>query len=711
MRPVSACLLGCLLVAAPVLAQTSFPMITHANPVAAQRGTTTEIIVEGQQDFAGAYQVLVDGIGVTAEIIKDVPKVEPKAKLDPKAKVEPKAKVDPKAKMPAVPAVRSVKLKVKVAPDAPLGSREFRIATPQGISSLGQLLVCADPVIPEKPGIDQPSKALAVPVPSVVCGRIKAAENVDFYKVTAKAGQVLTFDVHCARIQDKIHDLQKHADPLISVSDASGRELAASDDLLFADPLLTFPVPKDGEYFVQIRDAKYDGDPRWVYALSITDKPYVLVTYPMAANPGQTFSAEPSGSAKLAAPTITIRAPAVPGIHDFQIPIGRYGTINPTPLIITPLPLVNEQEPNDDLKAATRVQVPGGANGRIQARRDLDCFVFKGQKGKPMRLEVFARRFGTALRSRIDAAMDLMYPDGRPINTNDDTNGKDPMLIFTPTVDGDYIVRIRDLNNKGGDGFVYYLEIDNTRQDFTIKCDPSKAMIGPGSRTAWYVQITRSGGFDGPVKVDVSGLPKGVTVNPLTIPANMTVGCLVVSAKPDAEMSSSMVRITGTAEGKDESGKPITLTRQAIAVEEIYFPGGGRGRFDVDMQAASVTNPSDLLEVQVKPTKLVLKPGEEVKIDVTLKRRSDFDKGVSLDVILRHLGGIFANPLPPGVTMVEGKSKTLLGTGNVGHITLKVAADAPDCTDVPICVQGFVAVNFVVKIGYASEPIFLTVKK
>ena len=75
----------------------------------------------------------------------------------------------------------------------------------------------------------------------------------------------------CARIQDKIHDLQKHADPLVAVYDADGRELAAADDGYFADPVLTFTVPKDGEYLVAVRDAKYDGDPRWAYALPITD--------------------------------------------------------------------------------------------------------------------------------------------------------------------------------------------------------------------------------------------------------------------------------------------------------------------------------------------------------------------------------------------------------------------------------------------------------
>ena len=675
----SAALPFALLFAAPGAAQTSFPMVTHCTPTAVQRGTTAEIEVGGQMDFRGAYKVLIEGAGVTAEVVK--PKEEPKA------------------------ATRSVKLKVTAAADAALGVREFRIASTLGISSLGQLLVVADPVVAEAPGINTPGKAQTVPVPGVVCGRIEAAENVDYYRFAARAGRAVTFEVFCARLQDKIHDLQKHADPLIRVFDADGRELAAGDDDYFADPVLAFRPPKDGEYVVEIRDAKYDGDPRWAYALAITDRPYASHVFPLAVNPGKTVAVEPTGSAKLVAATFPLTAPTRPGIHTVPLPFNGTGT-NPVTVVVTPLPLVAEVEPNDTPRQATRFTVPGGVNGRIQAKRDLDHFVFKATKGKAVRLEVFARRFGTVLRSRLDAVMDVMTPAGAVLASNDDANGKDPMLTFAPPADGDYVVRIRDLNNKGGDGFVYYLEADFARPDFALKADPSKAMIGPGSRTAWYVQLARTNGFAGSVKVEVKGLPAGVTVNPLTIPAGMTQGCLVLSAAADAKVDAAAVTVVGTAEIDG-----ATVAHAATPVEEIYAPGGGRARFDVGMQAVAVTGPSDLLDVQVSANKVVLKPGQEVTVNVTLKRRADYDKTVTLDVLLRHLGGVFGNPLPPGVTVVDGKSKTLLGTGNTGTIVLKAAADAPECTDVPVCVQGYVPVNFVVKIGYASEPILVSVKK
>ena len=129
------------------------------------------------------------------------------------------------------------------------------------------------------------------------------------------------------------------------------------------------------------------------------------------------------------------------------------------------------------------------------------------------------------------------------------------------------------------------------------------------------------------------------------------------------------------------------------------------------LQSVAVTTPSDVLKVDVSPKYIILKPGGEVRLDVTLKRRADYDKDVSLDILLQHLGGVHGNPLPPGVTIVGGKSKTLLGKGSTGHIVLQAAANAEPIENVPICVLAHVSINFVVKISYASQPIQLSIRK
>jgi hypothetical protein len=682
--------LGTLLTAAGARAQTSFPMITHVTPVALQRGTTAELTVEGQMSFAGAYKVLFEGTGLTAEI---VPVPAPAANPSPKT------------------AARSVKLKVTATAEAALGPREFRIACGLGLSSIGQMVVVDGPVVSENGDNNSLQKANPITVPCTVAGRIEAAEDVDFFKFHARPGQMITFEVYCARIQDKIHDLQGHADPMLTLYDAEGRELAANDDFYFADPMLAYTFKTEGDYFIQVRDSKYLGDPRWAYALIVTDKPYVSHVFPMAGNPGQTVEVELVGSARGVKPRASCSLPKEPGIHRLQLDLGNDQKTNPATFIVSPLPQFLEQEPNDTPEQANRITLPCGINGRIGSKRDADHFIFTAKKGQALRFEVKARRFGTDLMSSLDSFLEIMTPKGQVLASNDDAVGKDSMLVFSPPADGDYVLCIRDLNSKGGDTWIYYIEADFARPDFTLRCDPDKAMVGPGSSTAWYVHVVRSNGFEGPVKIEVKGLPREFTVNPLVIHPTMTQGLLVLMAAEKAAIDAVPVQVVGTAAVKTIDGTEEVQTRTAQPNQEIYSPGGGRARFDVNMQAVAITEPSDVLKVEVSQKEIKLRPGEEVKIEVTIQRRPDFDKNVFLDVLLQHLGSVMGNPLPPGVTIDVNKSKTLLGNGNKGQIVLKAAPNAAPIENVPISVLAHVSINFVVKVSYSSDVISLSVVK
>jgi hypothetical protein len=682
------------IVASPALAQTSFPMITHTIPVAVQRGTVSEIVVHGRMDFQGAYQVLFQGSGITAEVLAETP-----------------------AKKIAV---SQVKLKVTVAPDAALGVRDFRIATRLGVSSIGQLVIVDAPVVAEAAKNDTPAEAQALKLPCVVAGRLEKTEDVDYYKVHAEAGQTLTFEVYCARLQDRIHDLQKHAKPMLVLYDADGRELASNDHFYFADPLLSYTAPKSGFYTLQVRESTYDGDPRWVYALLATNRPYVSHVYPMAGNPGRMMEVEPiSPLAPALSPgrrglkeggRASLRPPAEPGVHQVQLDLDGIKT-NPVAFIVSSLPQFLEQEPNDTEATANRITVPCGINGRFDHQRDLDHFVFAARKGKAIRFEVHARRFGTVLCSAAHAVLEVRDLKGTVLAANDQTHGQEASLVFTPPTDGDYVLRVRDLNSQGGSTFIYYVEADWDRPDFALRCDPDKAMIGPGSSTAWYVHVARSGGFSGPVKVQVKGLPPGVTCSPLTIPPRMTQGLVVLTAAPEAKPAAANVVISGAATIKGPAGKEEVLIRRATPNEEIYLPGGGRGLFDVGLQTVAVTDPSDIERVEVSPRQVVLRPGGEAKIEVIVHRGKQYTKSVSLDMVLQHLGRVYGDPLPPGVMVVAGKSKTLLGPGSRGHIVLQAAPTAAPIENVPVSVLAHVSINFVVKISYSSPPILLSVRK
>ena len=129
-------------------------------------------------------------------------------------------------------------------------------------------------------------------------------------------------------------------------------------------------------------------------------------------------------------------------------------------------------------------------------------------------------------------------------------------------------------------------------------------------------------------------------------------------------------------------------------------------------QGVGITETNDITEVIVDKPIISLKPGETVKIEVTVKRRPDYTKPITLDVRVAHLGQVFSNPLPPGVIIDEGASKTLLNDNEVkGHIVLKANPDAMEIKNWNIAVLANVSINFVMKVWYSSAPVVLNVMK
>lgn len=680
--------LGALLVLVSLTpGQISYPMVTHCTPVAVQRGATVEITVEGQMNFWGATAIVFEGAGLSGTPVEQVAPLPPNT---------------------PPPLVKSAKFKVTVAADAKPGVREFRVITRLGVSSVGQLVVSTDPVVAETASNNTREKATPATLPCTLAGRIEIAEDVDYFAFKASKGEVISAEAICARIQDKIHDLQKHADPLLALYDSNGREVAANDDFFFADAHLRYQIPADGTYYLEVRDSKYDGDPRWAYAVILTQQSRITHVYPMAANPGHRVNVEAVGFVAGTSMPSSITAPKEPGVH--LLPLNE-GKTNPVTVLVSELPQVVEQEPNEAPEKAQAVSLPCGINGRIQAARDIDHYKFTATKGQALRFEVKARRFGTNFVSSLDSFLEILNLKGAVLASNDDLAGKDAGLIWTPPADGAYVLRIRDLNSKGGPTSIYYIECERAKPDFTIRCDGDKAMFGPGTSTSWYVHVVRANGFDGPVAVRIEGLPAGVVAGTLTIPPTMTQGVLVLTATEAAQVGAvAPVRIVGTGTAMFD-GKPLPLERVSTPNQEIYLPGGGRGRFDVRLSTVGITEPSDIKSVLVTPGELVLKPGAEIKLDVVIERRPGFDKPVQLDIILRHLNQQYGNPLPPGVTIVENKGKTLLGTGTTGHIVLKVDPKAAPIEKVPISVLAHTSINFVIKMTYSSKPILLTIEK
>ncbi|MBW3541834.1 MAG: pre-peptidase [Planctomycetes bacterium] len=663
-------------------------------PVAVQVGTTSEVEVEARYSMFGAQRVVVTGEGVSGEIATPM---------------EP-------GKDGKAPNLTKLKLKLTVAADALPGVRDFRLVTPTGASTLGQLVIVRDPVVSETRDNNSPEKAQPVTIPATLCGAIERAEDVDYFRFTVEAGQALTFHVRAMRLQDRIHDLQAHVDPIIAVKNAAGSTVATSDNVYAADPLLAHRFAEAGEYLLEIRDVRYQGNGYWQYAIEVSDRPFVTNVFPLAVKAGEETAVEPVGHhmPERAAASFALPAGTPLGPRFVQLPFGD-GLSNPVELIVSDLPLVREEpQANDAPAAAELVSGPVGINGRIEAEADIDCFAFEAKKGERYSFEVLARRHGSPL----DPIIRVLAADGKQLAENDDLRidkrGYPDSLIefWAPPADGRYVVEVRDLHLRGGADFVYFLKMTTAQAYFELYLDTDKTQLFPGTSGVVFANAIRKNGFDGAIELSVDGLPEGVTASPGAVPAGRRDGSIIFTAAADAQPAASNITVRGTASHPREGGDPLALEATARPYQETYLPGGGRGHWPVDLHTLNVGAPCDIRGVTLSTHEVTLKPGGSQRIDVKIERAPGFKENVQLDLLFRHLSSVYADTLPPGVTIDTKNSSTLLtGQQTDGHITLTAAANAAPAEKVQVAVMANVSLNFVMKATYCASPLFVSVEK
>jgi hypothetical protein len=689
-------LVGCLVLGTlETRGQTSYPMLLSLKPVALQVGTSVECDVRAYHNLRGCHQVFVSGAGVVGEV---VPIPAPELKPGEKA-----------------PALNQIKLKFTVGSDAALGPREFRLASPFGASTIGQLVVVRDPVIVEPAENDTPDKAPAVTFPATLCGTIEKGEDFDFWKFTTLPGQSLVFHVRSQRLQNKIHDLQTHSDPILFLRDAAGSVVAMSDNHYFGDPFLTHTFPQGGEFLLELRDVRYQGNVDWIYAVEVHGRPFVDQVVPFAVAPGVETTFQLSGVQLGAVTTAILATPAELGGPRW-VTLPHQGELtNPVPLYVTDQPLAAEPEgDNDTLATAAAISTPVVVNGRIEKEADLDLYAFEAKAGQALTIEVLGRRYA----SRLDPYVRILNAEGQPLREDDDAyHGKlhhaDTLIDgWAPPADGKYFLELRDVHLRGGAGFGYALRIVSARPQFELQIDTDKTNLTPGTHGVVFVRAIRRHGFTGEIALSVEGLPAGVSATTGRILAGKGQdGAIILSAAADAPLAMSRLTIRGTATHPLGEGQPPwELTATAQPYQEIYMPGGGRSHYVADDHVVCVGSPSDIRAITLDATEIRLKPGESKRILVKIERSPEVQANISLDFLFQHLGQIFANTLPEGVTIDAGQSQTLLASGATeGYITLKADPQAPAVERQLCALMANFSINFVMKATYGSPPVYITV--
>jgi hypothetical protein len=377
----------------------------------------------------------------------------------------------------------------------------------------------------------------------------------------------------------------------LTLSDTAGKRLGFVDDFRFKpDPVLFHKVEKDGEYVLEVRDILYRGSQDFIYRVRIGPWPYVTHVYPLGGRRNSTAKIElfgvnlPNNSMDLA-----LGADSPPLRY---LSVKQNGmTSNAVPFAVDDLPEVQESEPNDSIAQANRVPVPVVINGRIQKSGDEDYFIFKAEEGQKLLMEVDARR----LDSPLDSVLTLLDAAGKKLAENDDpppamatpnpldlnqpfpnlvsqvdprdalvTHVADSRLVYTFAKAGDYVLRIRDAQEKGGEEYAYRLKIVPALPDYVLRINSDTARLVQGDSVVMGVTVLRKNDFDGAISLSVQDLPPELTAGEAVIPAKEQEAKLTITAAANAAPGLYMPAIVGTATADKQ-----TLVRKAIPVESV----------------------------------------------------------------------------------------------------------------------------------------------
>ncbi|MFQ5424335.1 MAG: PPC domain-containing protein [Phycisphaerae bacterium] len=441
-----------------------------------------------------------------------------------------------------------VKATLKIASDCPLGPHAMRVRTQAGLSelrvfSVGALRELAEP----EPNGDR-SKAPTVALDSTINGRI-TNEDVDYFAFDAAAGVRVNIEIEAMRLGGPLFD------PRIALLDATGRELAASDDtcLVRQDAVIGYTFEKAGRYVVEVREAAYGGGGSDWYRLHLGTFPRPLGVFPPGGKAGEKIEVTWLGDAKMGKQTIQLPAGAV-------WPFGLFPSTDEgvapsrVPFRVSPSPNVLEVEPNDGPAAATPFATPAAVNGIIGQQGDVDWFRFDGKKGQVFDVRVWARR----LRSPLDSVLnvwalqkkgpDAPFATGGHLAGNDDSGGPDSFVRVTLPADGTYAFRVRDHLGRGGPLYTYRVEVTPVQPRLRLGLSPSdrpiRCAVPQGGRQAILLSAARTD-FGGPLKVAIDDLPAGVTVETPDMPANVSLIPVLLTASADAPPAATLANVTG----------------------------------------------------------------------------------------------------------------------------------------------------------------------
>jgi len=563
-----------------------------------------------------------------------------------------------------------VLVKLEVAADVPLGFHTIRIATKQGLSNARIFCVDDLPQVAEVDTNRAKMTAQPVPVPCVVTGRTDA-EVSDFYKITVKANQRVSFEVIGRRLGSAL-------DPILMLhSVKTGREVAGlySDDApgLQSDARFTHTFAEAGEYLVEIRDTTYKGGADYFYRLRIGDFPCAITAFPMAIKRGAKANIGFAGPLVEGVAPVEITAPVDPMIVSMNV-VPKFSSVAessvgwPLPVRISDHDEIAEIEPNNEQAKATRIPVPSGVTGRFLEKSDVDEYVFAAKKGVKYTINAETYEIGSP------AEVYVIVKDGKNAELAKTNPAAAPKLEWTATADGDFFLHVEHLNFANGPNEVYHLTITEPTPDFEVIVGLDRFEVAPGSTGIVPITNIVRRDYAGPIEVSVVG-PAGVT-GTITVTAvapqpNLPIALLPITVAPGTAVGAHSLQIRAKAM---INGKEVVRIGRVSDIVKTYLANLPFPPESLSTQIGLAITDAPLFSLSIKYASPDIVKGIPANMTVTAVRSAGFAE----DIILAPIA------MPPGVA--PAMKNIAKGTNEV-VIVLTPAPTAPIGV-FPISVRG-----------------------
>ena len=192
--------------------------------------------------------------------------------------------------------------------------------------------------------------------------------------------------------------------------------------------------------------------------------------------------------------------------------------------------------------------LPAALNGRISKEGESDRFRVKVAPGAKLRFEVFADRLG----SPMDAVLKLQRDNGTLLAQGDDSPGSpDPVLDFTVPADVRSLVAVlEDVHGRGRPNFIYRMVVQPLGaeagvKDYRVYLPSAEINVPLGGSNILEVEVERRG-YKGPIRLGVDGLPPGVQVQGLDVPAGAS-GALLTFAGTGSSPGTALASLHGVS--------------------------------------------------------------------------------------------------------------------------------------------------------------------